>query len=312
MTTTPSTPGLAAEIRRGSWNAQAKLGVASSRTKMPVAKPISVGELVAALHRLGVQQGDALMVHASLRRLGPVDGGATGVLDALEAAVGPEGTLMMILGAVVEHEWVNQHPEQERAALLAQVAPYDPLTSKVLPEVGYLAEAFRTRPGTVVTNNPSGRFAARGARAEELLRDAPWNDYYGPGSPLHRLCTAGGRVLRLGANPDTTTVLHHAEYLAELPGKRRVRRHYRVFGRHGPETRSVECLDDEHGIIDWPGTGAGEVAWPDNDYFAVILKAFLTANRGLRGRVGNADAELIEAEEIVEFGARWMEENLRT
>jgi aminoglycoside N3'-acetyltransferase len=208
---------------------------------------------------------------------------------------------MMILGAVVDHEWVNEHPEDERAALLAKVAPYDPLVSAVLPEVGYLAEAFRTRPGTIVTDNPSGRFAARGARAEGLLRDAPWDDYYGPGSPLQRLCSAGGRVLRLGANPDTTTVLHHAEYLAEVPGKRRVRRHYRVQGAHGPETRSVECLDDEHGIVDRPG----------EDYFAVILRAYLADNRGLRGRVGNADAELIEAQDIVDFGARWMTENLR-
>jgi aminoglycoside N3'-acetyltransferase len=250
---------------------------------MLVATPIPVAELVAALHRLGVQRGDALMVHASLRKLGPVDGGATGVLDALDAAVGPEGTL----------------------------APYDPLSSPVLPEVGFLAEAFRTRPGTIVTDNPSGRFAARGALAKELLRDAPWDDYYGPGSPLHRLCAAGGRVLRLGANPDTTTVLHYAEYLAELPGKRRVRRHYRILGAHGPETRSVECLDDEHGIVDWPGKDAGDVLWPDNDYFAVILKAYLSANRGWRGRVGNADAQLIEAAEIVDFGARWMAENLR-
>ncbi|MEX2319531.1 MAG: AAC(3) family N-acetyltransferase [Bauldia sp.] len=266
----------------------------------PNGAPIPVADLLADLRRLGVRDGDLLMVHASLRKIGPVEGGATGVLDALDAAVGSNGALLMILGAVVDHEWVNQRPEAERAALLANEAPYDPLASPVLPEVGYLAEAFRMRPGTIVTDNPSGRFAARGGRAAELLRDAPWDDYYGPGSPLDRLCRAGGRVLRLGANPDTTTVLHYAEYLADVPGKRRVRRHYRVTGPNGPETRSVECLDDEFGIVDWDG----------DDYFALILKAYLDEGRGLHGRVGNADAKLIEAKDIVDFGARWMSENL--
>jgi aminoglycoside N3'-acetyltransferase len=264
-------------------------------------RPLSIAGLVADLHRLGVRAGDVLMIHASLRRLGPVEGGAAGVLDALDAAVGPDGTLMMILGALVDHEWVNQHREEDRAALLAGEPPYDPLAAPVLPEVGYLAEEFRIRPGTVVTDNPSGRFAARGRMAQALFRDAPWDDYYGPDSPLHRLCRADGWVLRLGANPDTTTVLHYAEYLAEVPNKRRVRRHYRVMGPAGPETRSVASLDDENGIVDWAG----------EDYFALILTAYLAAGRGRHGRVGQAAAELIEARDIVDFGASWMSENLR-
>jgi aminoglycoside N3'-acetyltransferase len=273
----------------------------------------SIEQLVTQLHRLGVREGDMLMLHASLRKIGPTERGASGVLDALDQAVGRDGTLLMVLGAVVEHEWVNERPEEERGALLAKEAPYDPLKALPLPEVGYLAEAFRTRPGTIVDDNPSGRFAARGRRAEELLHDLPWDDYYGPGSALDRFCRGGGRVLRIGANPDTTTVLHHAEYLAVVPGKRRVRRHYRVQGPNGPETRSVECLDDEHGIVDWPprAEGAPGVPWPDNDYFAVILKAYLASGRALTGRVGGADAELFEAADVVEYGARWMSENLR-
>jgi aminoglycoside N3'-acetyltransferase len=257
-------------------------------------------ELAADMRGLGVRPGDTLMVHASLRKIGPVEGGASGVIAALDEAVGPDGTLLMILGAEIEHEWVNKRPEEEREALLANVAPYDPFTAPALPEVGYLAEAFRVHPGTIVTTNPSGRFAARGGRAEELLRNAPWDDYYGPDSPLERLCNLGGRVLRMGANPETVTMLHFAEYLADVRGKRRVRRHYRVMDPQGPMTRSVECLNDEFGIVRTEG----------EDYFAIIVKAYLGEGRAKLGKIGHADSELIDAQDIVDYGARWMTENL--
>lgn len=264
-------------------------------------EPSTVTDLVGDLRRIGVAPGDTVMIHASLRAIGPVDGGAAGVLDALDAAVGADGTLLMILGAVVDHEWVNQRPIEEREALLADIAPYDPLASPSLPEVGFLAEAFRTRLGTVVNDNPSGRFAARGARADKLLRDSPWDDYYGPGSPLDRLCRMGGRVLRMGANPDTTTVLHYAEYLADVPDKRRIVRHYRVRRADGlPVTRSLSCLDDEEGIAAWDG----------EDEFALILAEYRATGRPLSGHVGRAASELIDAADIVAFGADWLTRNL--
>jgi aminoglycoside 3-N-acetyltransferase len=235
------------------------------------------------------------MVHASLRAIGPVEDGADGVLDALDRAVGPDGTLLMILGAEIAHDYVNHLPEVERPALLADAPPFDAAAAPVLPEVGHLAEAFRKRPGTLVNDNPSGRFGARGRRAQELLADAPWHDYYGPGSPVDRFCR-GGRVLRLGASPDTTTVLHFAEYLADVPDKRRVRRHYVCRGEDGPEIRAIECLDDEYGIVDWPG----------EDYFAMILREYLATGRAAQGRVGQAASELIGGADLARFGANWM------
>ena len=245
------------------------------------------------------------MVHASLRRLGlarsqGVSGGADLLLDAIEAAVGPDGTLLMVLGSAYPLDWVNQHPEEARARLLAGTEPLDPSTAPAMAEVGWLAEAFRRRPGTMISANPSGRFGARGARAKELLAGQPWNDYYGPGSPLDKLCAWGGRILRLGANTDTVTALHYAEYLAALPDKRRTRWDYRLAGPDGPAHRWIECLDDAEGIA----------RWDDEDYFTVILRTYLAEGRGRTGRVGAAAAELIDAADFVRFGARWMEANL--
>lgn len=195
---------------------------------------------------------------------------------------------------------MNDRPESERPALLAEATPFDYLRTPADPDVGVLAEVFRQLPGTVVSNHPDGRFAARGRLAQHLVSGVPWDDYYGPGSLLERLVRARGDVLRLGADPDTVTLLHYAEYLAPLPSKRRVRRHRLVVGPDATELRTVECLDDSHGIVDYP----------DDDYFAVILRNYLATGRASQGRVGQARSELLVAADLVDFGVSWMATNL--
>ncbi len=266
---------------------------------MAVSTP-TPSDIAAHLRELGVQTGDLLMVHASLRSIGPVEGGADGVLDALVTAVGSDGTVLMVLGALDEWAWVNERPEPERAALLRDADPFDALETPADPEVGALAEVFRTRPGTLVSDHPEGRFAASGRVAEHLTRDVPWHDYFGPGSPLERLVDAGGRVLRLGADPDTVTLLHYAEYLAPLLSKRRIRRHRKVLGPEGATIRVVESLDDTDGIVDYPA----------EDYFTSIVRTYLSTGRAQCGTVGNAPSEVIDGADVVRFAVEWMADNL--
>ena len=261
---------------------------------------LTVDELVTQLRRLGVSDADVVMVHASLRRIGPVEDGATGVIDAIDRAVGDAGTSMMTLGARDYWSWVNEHPEEARPELLADAEAFDARHTPADPDVGALAEAYRRRPGTHVSDHPEGRFAARGRLAEALMADQPWDDYYGPGSPLERLVTAGGKVLRLGADVDTITLLHYAEYLAEIPDKRRVVRHRRVRTGTGKAIRRIEALDDSDGIAEWAG----------DDYFGLILVAYLDLGRATRGLVGGATSELIDAADLVRFAKDWMEANL--
>lgn len=260
----------------------------------------SVERLRDDVTRLGVGIGDIVMVHASLRAIGPVEGRAAGVVQALDDAVGAAGTLLMMVSARDDWSWVNDRPETERADLLVGSPPFDPSTTPTDPDVGVLAEIFRQTPGTLVSDHPEGRFASRGRLAEAFTKDVPWDDYYGPGSPLERLVDAGGWVLRLGADPDTVTLIHHAEYLADVPDKRRVRRHRLVLSPGGPVVRTVDCLDDSDGIVDHPGP----------DYFAVILGDYLDARCGtdavLRGVVGDATSELLDGADLVAYAATWM------
>ena len=240
-------------------------------------------ELASQLRALGVPRGGVVMVHASLRALGPVTGGARAVVGALDAAVGPDGTLLMVLGS------------RGDGVFEAGRTPAD-------PEVGALAEVFRTEPGTLVSDHPEGRFAARGARASELVADVPWHDYFGPGSPLDRLVRLGGSVLRLGADLDTVTLLHLAEYLADVPRKRRVVRRREVLSPDGPRLVRVDSLDDELGIVDRPG---------EEDYFAAILRGYLAEGRSVAtGFVGAAASELLDAGDLLAYGVDWMSAHL--
>lgn len=263
--------------------------------------PRSPERLAADLATLGVAPGDTVMVHASLTRIGPVEGGASGVVTALDLAVGPTGTLLMTLGAQDEWSWVNDQPEDAREALLAEAEPFDPLTTPSQEDVGVLAEVFRTTPDTIVSVHPEGRFGARGRDAQQLVCEVPWDDYYGPGSPLERLVERRGKVLRLGADPNTVTLLHYVEYLADVPNKRRVRRHRRVLGQEGPVIRTVECLDDGLGIVDWHG----------EDYFTTILRDYLARGTAAQGTVGGAVSELLDARDLVAFATHWMTEHFR-
>lgn len=236
--------------------------------------------LVDDLRSLDLRSDDTVMVHVSMRRIGPVEGGAATLVAALDEVV---GTWMMTLGAVEQ-----SGPDQ---------LPFDALTTPADSDIGVLAEVFRTTPGTVVSDHPEGRLGARGERAAELVAGQPWHHYYGPGSPLTTLVELGGSVLRLGADDDTITLTHHAEYLCDVPDKRTVIRHPLVMGEDGPVVRPVECIDDSDGIV-------------DRDYFPEILDAYRATGRVRVGRVGNAAAELLDAAHYVGFATDWMNTNL--
>jgi aminoglycoside N3'-acetyltransferase len=235
--------------------------------------------LTAQLNALGLPTDRPVMVHAGLRSIGAIDGGADTLIDALLDAIAPGGTMLMMVA--------------ERGDV-----PFDPLTTPADPENGVLAEIFRRRAGSGVSDHPASRFAAIGPDAAALLSPVRLNDYYGPGSPLERFVTMRGQVLRLGASPDTVTLTHYAEYLADLPMKRRVRRDY-VRADTGP--LSIDSLDDNDGIA----------VWPHGDYFPRILFDFLDEGGARTGPVGNCIAELIDGPAFTAFATRWMERELR-
>lgn len=251
--------------------------------------------LRADLEALGLTSGDAVLVHAALRKVGPILGGPDTLIDALTDAVGPAGT---ILGYC---DWQLEDGASEKRAIRDDIPPFDPLRSRSIRDTGAFPEMLRTTPGARRSASPGASMAALGGRAEWFTADHALDYGYGPQSPLGKLVEARGKTLLLGAPRDTMTLLHHAEHLADIPGKR-IRRYETPILVDGKTVwRTFEEFDTTDPVVSGlPG-----------DYFATVVTDYLATGHGRTGKVGTADCVLVEAADVVAFTVAWLESRFR-
>jgi len=268
--------------------------------------PVTRTRLTRDLAALGLGRGDVVMFHTRMSAIGYVPGGPQTVIGALQDVVGPTGTLMVTCGwnDAPPYEFVTWPPEWQ-SAVRAEHPAYDAVLSEADHNNGRLPEALRRWPGAVRSRHPDASFAALGAAADELTSDHPWDDPHGPGSPLARLVSLGGRVLLLGAPLDTLTLLHHAEALADAPGKRFVDYEQPLLVDGERVWRRFHDIDSEEGAFDYSSVVPEGV-----EPFEAITRDMLAAGLGRRGWVGAAESHLFEAGETVDFAVGWMEEKL--
>ena len=249
-------------------------------------------ELAQQLTDLGLVQGDALLVHAGLRSVGPILGGPDALIGALQDAVGPAGT---ILGYC---DWNYDDRDLPDPALRPHVPPFDPARSRATRDNGAFPELLRTTPGAHRSGNPGASMAALGGRAGWFTADHAMDYGYGPQSPLGKLVQTGGKTLLLGAPLDTMTLLHHAEHLADIPGKRLRRYESPILVDGNTVWRQFEEFDTSDPVVD----GLAD------DYFEEVVEDFLATGQGRRGLIGHAPSVLVDAPAIVAFAVDWLEQ----
>ncbi len=160
-------------------------------------------ELVAGLRGLGIELGDTLFVHSSLKSLGFVTGGPAEVIAALQEAVGPEGTLMLptyYLPAGTIHA-------------TCELPDYRFDIRKHGTNMGRLPETFLQTAGVERSLHPTHSVSAWGRHARfltEAHHHAP--TAFGPGSPWARLLEVErAKVLGLGITMGPVTFYHLLE-----------------------------------------------------------------------------------------------------
>ena len=224
-------------------------------------REVSVPEAVAQLRGLGVARGDVVLVHTSFRAVRPVAGGPAGLIAALGAAVGPEGTIAM-------PSWTGDDD-----------SVFDPVSTPAAADLGVVAETFRLLPD-VQRGRHAFAFAARGRLAAELLADDLVLPPHQPESPVGRVLDADGKVLLLGVDHDASTMLHLAELLAGVPYRRP--KHITVT-RNGKPAR-IDYAENDHCCEMFRLTNA----W--------LSERGLQAE----GRIGHAPSKLMRARDVID------------
>jgi len=264
-------------------------------------------QLIADLRRLGPAPGDLVMVHASVRSVGPMLGGPDEIHQAIVDAISPGGTMVMLIGAPNGFDDVARGnlSAAEEAQILAEMPLFDKQATRANRDNGTLAEFFRSWPGTVMSDSVAVRLGARGARADWFVADHPNTWPFGKGTPFEKLVGANGKLLLLGSDPDQVTLLHHAESIADFPDK--IVRNFTVPVIEDGRRIWLKCQEFDS------STGAHK-NWSPRQ-FGEITEAFIArftgTPAGAKGRVGGSDSTLIATPPFMAFAVAMMEQIAR-
>jgi aminoglycoside 3-N-acetyltransferase len=258
----------------------------------------SRAELANGFRALGVAPGDIVMVHASVRAVGPIAGGPDQIHLALKDALTDDGTLMMYASCPSHYDEVGRGhlSTDEERELLEKLPAFDALTARSQRDNGTLVELLRSYPGSLV-NTHVARFVVWGTHAAHLISKQPWNYAFGRDSALERFVEVGGKILLLGCDHDTVTFLHYAEHVVDVPNKRVAKFVVPVLE---DGTRVWKAMEE----FDTSDKGA-HPNWPDR-FFARLVDTYLARTNNRGGLVGDAECFLMDARGLLELSLEFM------
>ena len=236
----------------------------------------SFEELLEGFQALGVEAGDTLLVHSSYKSLGEVDGGPQTVVRALEAALGPQGTLIM--------PPFNFDFNQGK--------PWD--VRKTRSKMGALTEVVRMDPRARRVFHPFYSFAILGKHAE-MLSASRYKSAYERNSVFGKLRDLDGKIMVIGLSYNNSmTFFHHIEQMEGVD--------YRFLKQFTGE------VTDENGNM---YTDTFEMLVRDIDKGVMTMVDPMGALMEQAGivkirKIGEAEVKLMKANEVYEFTAREM------
>ncbi len=183
-----------------------------------VSSVITIEDAKTLLRNIGIQNGDVLEVHASMKSIGFMLGGANALLDAILETIGFEGTIVMSA-----HSSDNSEPAYFQKPPI-DVALYQTIRENTpsfkgkfddLYGMGQLAVALQKRPSVYFSNHPQVSMMSHGKHAKWITQSHPLNDMFGLRSPIAKMVELKTKVLLIGVEYDSCTGMHLGEVLSQ-------------------------------------------------------------------------------------------------
>jgi aminoglycoside 3-N-acetyltransferase len=168
-------------------------------------------ELTECFERLGLGQGDSVVMHASLSGIGIVEGGAGMVLYRLTTVLGKKGALLMpTFTSVTRHASTHNNFTKAGCWCEGRESRHLPFIPDLQPdrEIGEIAHRLCSWPASRRSQHPAFSFAAVGHKSDEFVRRFSLTD---PFAPLKALLENDPFVLIIGSELDSVVAIHLAE-----------------------------------------------------------------------------------------------------
>lgn len=225
-------------------------------------------EAARQLAQLGLSPGDTVVVHSSLRAIGPVEGGGEGLLELLRRYF-DRGLLL-----VPTHTWASVRPS----------TPYYNAAAD-RPCIGTLPTLAAFHPCGVRSLHPTHSMTAFGARAAEYVRGEELTETPAPPEGCWgRLYEEQAKILLLGVGQERNTYLHAVEEILDVPD-RLTDTAFTVYGTDGNGYFWEQSMHSHH---------CSQTPDISRD-FPRYLPAFLRCGAVWEGHFGAARAQVCDA-----------------
>lgn len=166
---------------------------------------ISKSQLVDQFKQIGIEEGDVVLVHTSMSKIGYMEEGPKTFVDAIIEAVGSTGHVLM----------PNSPNGSMQLDYIRNLEVFDVRNDQ--SALGKITEYFRNLPEALRSENATEPVSCVGPRASEFV-DGHFGEKtpYTSKSPFYKVGEAGGKILYVGVTLDNAgTSLHTLEDAVE-------------------------------------------------------------------------------------------------
>lgn len=234
--------------------------------------------LIQNLKSIGIKEGDSLLVHSSLSKMGYLENGPDTLIDALLEVIGSTGNLLMPSSpnALLQLDYIRNN----------QLFDAQNLPSKL----GAITEVFRKRKGVLRSLNVIEPVCAFGPDAN-YLTEGHFKDLtpYTNNSPFYRLTEKNGKILYIGVTlANAGTSLHLLEDAVDFK-----------FPVYFSEVFHVK-IKDENGIIHEVKTKVHNPEYSKKRKCDELIPLFLKEQVCFKVKIGNADSYLFDSKKMLD------------